>query len=222
MVNDQQFNVAEQWINSQLHFYRKNNLVYAATLKCACTFYQDVLGRHNQWEKIKFNNIDWNVDHVFGFITEPLTRYLKGLVEDLLGGVLVMPDNIETLFQPGSMVLSFHSLPISQLYKKYMYQIDWIPLDTDVPSEILVEKLFQHYNLTVSWPNNSDRNISTKGKVDLFNKVKNHIGLGNNVYYRVLSTDIDFYNLVRSRFNTHENSWDKISWLTQPTNILLK
>ena len=200
------------WINNSSIFYRKNNLIYAVTHKCASSFYTSLV-KYNRWEKIKFVDIDWVNDRVFSFIIDPYIRYAKGLAEDIQGMSLKSTNDLNLLLQDNTAFLSFHSIPISQIYKDYAYSIDWIPLDGDTPSESIILKLFEYHNIKIEWPEFKNYHKSTPKKIELFNKVKELIGNGNHIYYRLLSTDVDLYNTVLSRFNPNGETWNNISWL---------
>jgi hypothetical protein len=206
--------ISDFWINNKVQVYRKNNLVYVATLKCAHSFYCGV-AKYNSWELIEFNNIDWLSNHVFGFIMDPVERYFKGLAQDIvtndqLNCLKLLTENHTS---KNFTILTLHSNPISIQYKDYLYKIDWIPLDKSPSSEFFLTKLCSKYRIDIEIPESIERHISSQEKKERYQIIKNMFGNFNETFYRIFSNDIDFYHTVNSNFNPYGQSWDEISWL---------
>ena len=68
-------------IDYNVHVYRYKNLIYVATFKCASTYYT-TLFQSNGWVRVHWEGINWAEDHVFGFLIDPVVRYVKALSED--------------------------------------------------------------------------------------------------------------------------------------------
>ena len=60
--------------------WRCGNLVYYRNYKCATTFYLHIF---KTWEEITTHDIDWEKDHVFSYIRDPIERYRSGIAEFL-------------------------------------------------------------------------------------------------------------------------------------------
>jgi hypothetical protein len=213
-----------------VHIYRNKNLVYLATLKAASTFYSTVV-LANGWDTIAFGDIDWHHDHVFGFIIDPFTKYIKALAEDYFN------EEIETIVNGSEdwiadpefqkllpailsrhkeqcLILTHHSLPLSITLDDYANLVDWIPIDIGVSSVDLFTKLCKQYTITIDYSSeNIDIHTSMQNKISVFNDLKEKFGQGNYISDIVLAKDIDLYQNVKSKFNPHEETWDKISWL---------
>jgi hypothetical protein len=208
--------ISDYWINNRLKVYKKNNLVYVSTFKCAHTYYCKIV-EHNNWEAIEFKNIDWLSDHVFGFIMDPVERYLKGLAEDIqtndqMEHLEALTANHET---DNFTVLTIHSAPISVRYRDYINDIDWIPLDISPNSEFFFKKLCSTHGIDIDIPPEmiTWRHATSQEKKQRYLTIKNMFGNFNETFYRIFSTDIDFYHTVNTNFNSNGHSWDEISWL---------
>ena len=192
-------------------FYRKNQLVYTSVLKCASTLYNNVV-LHNNWTEIQMHDINWQHDHVFGFIMNPIVRYIKGLSEDVFDPTTSRSINNLPVHND-CITFTFHSLPISLVLKDRMHLIDWIPLDTEIKSETLFQILLKKYNIDLVWPVHVNKHESTDEKTKIYNTIKNIINIDNYVVQRGLEVDINFYRTVISKINIYGKTWDEISWM---------
>ncbi len=206
-----------------VHICRKDNLVYLASLKAASTYYKSVLVS-NDWTTIPFDDIDWERDHVFGFISDPVTRYLKALAEDYFNEEteqLVEDPEFQDLLRKivsrhrkQCFVLTYHSLPLSVTLGDYAKRIDWIPLGDGIPSGELFNKLCNQYNITIDYNLDTiDPHFSGERKLSVYNELKSLFGEGNYFRDMVLAKDIDLYNEVKSKININGSTWDEVSWL---------
>jgi hypothetical protein len=213
-----------------VHVCRHGNLVYLASLKAASTFYRTLLVA-NDWDIISFDDINWEDDHVFGFMADPVSRYIKAITEDFFNEETVQViDSVEYLLpdtefqnilrkilsthRKQCFVLTHHSLPLSITLGDYVKKVDWIPLSDDIPSAELFTKLCKKYTITLDYHSeNVDHHVSNGSKIAIFNELKTLFGEGNYFRDMVLARDIDLYNDVKSKINVNGNNWDEISWL---------
>ena len=206
-----------------VHICRKGNLVYLASLKAASTYYKSVLVS-NGWLTIPFVNIDWARDHVFGFISDPVTRYMKAVAEDFFNEEteqLIADEEFQNHLRKTlgrhkkqCFVLTYHSLPLSVTLGDYANYVDWIPLGNDIPSDQLFTKLCEKYSITLDYSSPMiDQHVSTEYKISVYDELKSLFGDGNYFRDMVLAKDIDLYNKVKSKININGNTWDEISWL---------
>ena len=208
--------ISNFWMGHGQPVYKKNNLIYVSTPKCASTLYCNV-AEYNSWEKINFNDINWSLDHVFGFIMDPVELYLKGLAEDLDTDKHM--ELFKELFEMNLdrnrniTLLTAHSILISNRYQEYRHKIDWIPINSKPNTEFFFKKLCNKHGIDVEISNTMSRHTSTQSKLERYQELKNMFGNFNETFYKIFSTDIDFYHTVHTNFNPNGQSWDEISWL---------
>lgn len=198
-------------------FYKKNNLVYIRTHKCASTFYMDVL-THNQWDSISESEVDWHNDHVFGFLLDPVQRYVKGIIEDIYNNDTLLHSTLEFYrdHQAQSLLYTLHSFPLSLYYgRDVVGKIDWIPLNQSVPSEVLFEKLCEKHAINIEWPrhpnlNKAKDNARKRLLTDEFDKI---LHMNKPLFWISMRDDIELYRSVLKNINLHGETWDEISWL---------
>lgn len=202
-----------------VHVYRYQNLIYVATFKCASTYYTTLL-QSNGWERIFWEEIDWDRDHVFGFLIDPVTRYVKALAEDYINEESIELE--ELLFSylekilSRSTLLTFHSIPICTGLKQYVNKIDWIPIESGFNHHSLLLTLLDKHNVVLShYGEMVDPHFGSDNKKELeqrmfniFNSKNKHIS-----YQLLLSEDIDLFNRVKTKINPNGVLWDNISWL---------
>ena len=202
-----------------VHVYRYADLVYVATFKCASTYYT-TLFQSNGWQRIYWSDIDWKNDHVFGFLIDPVTRYVKALAEDYINEeneqfsefILRYLENM----LPRSSLITFHSIPICLGLKSYAKHIDWIPIADGYHHHSLLLNLLDSHNVNLSHHGDMvDSHIGTEYKknlenrmLDLFNRSKKHVS-----YNLLLSEDIELFEQVKNSINPSGIHWDQISWL---------
>lgn len=188
--------------NSECYRAPNSNLVYIRNEKCASTYYAGLF-RANLWQKISISSIDWNTDHVFSFIRDPLIRHIKGLVEDmiLLGCEWQLADKVGKKFWEELPWLGLHSIPMSIKFGAYANKINWIPLDAlDVKSEDLVAQLLAKHNVDLVWKDNIFKRESDSYHVRIYNKV-----LIPSMYkmsnFQQMCTDYDIYYAALEKYN---------------------
>ena len=208
-------NHKEYWLPHASQCMRYQNLVYVLTRKCASTYYQNIF-QQNSWQFTTMDQIDWHNDHVFGFIRDPVQRYLKGLAEDLHhdGRLSGCVEELYRFYSSNIMLMSHHSLPYSLTYKNYCSKIDWIPIDMNFDSDAMLSKLLQKYDIMLTIDKTNYRHESDELMHQTYQFVKTWFDKGNWITHSVLAEDNDLYVTVCDRFNSKGANWDKISWLT--------
>jgi hypothetical protein len=202
-----------------VHVYRYQNLVYIATFKCASTYYTTLL-QSNGWSRIQWDDIDWNRDHTFGFLIDPVTRYVKALAEDYINEENT--DFEQILFTylekalTRSTLLTYHSIPICTSLKQYVNKIDWIPIDTGFNHHSILLTLLDHHRVVLShYGDMVDPHIGTSYKKELEQRMFNILNskVKHISYQLLLSEDIELFERVKTKINPNGILWDNISWL---------
>ena len=199
------------YLDGYVKTYRQGRVVYIRTLKCASTFYS-TLFESNHWQTQTLLDIDWDFDHVFSFIMDPMERRLKGLAEFIM--TLDHRDLLEvTEFWPMVSYLDFHSMPYTMTYKNFCNKIDWIPIDhPEFKSEHLVEILLRDNNISLDW-SFTESHRSTDRKKEVYNKIKSLSGQCSGAVHISLEEDIKLYNSVCRSIQFYKKTWNEISWL---------
>lgn len=199
-----------------VHIYRHQHLVYFGTLKCASTFYSTLL-MDNGWQRITWNDIDWQQDHVFGFLLDPKRRWFKGIQEDIQNEESKSFEHtayqvIENYWNHSFLVTN-HTLPITTALGRWVWQVDWIPL-TDRNSNLpQLQKLCGKYNVSVVPGPNTDPHVSDGTKLLQQEHIERSFKEGNVMWELFLQSDIDLYNSVCNNFNASGQTWDQTTWL---------
>jgi hypothetical protein len=208
-------NMRNQWINRVGECLRKDNVVYLVTLKCASTFYRKLLA-NNGWQPTQFSSIDWQQDHVFSFIMEPWARRAKGIAEDLLTYYSVeqyLLNNLGKRFWDDHLTFGPHSMPITLTWSGYVDKIDWIPLDSTVESNVLLDKLLELHGITLDYSSANSPHRSDQYKQEVFERISMFTESGSNCLQLMLAGDLDLYRTVLQRMNPKGETWAEISWL---------
>lgn len=206
------------YLNEFIETYRHDQLVYLRTLKCASTFYSSLF-KSNYWQKQKISDIDWNHDHVFSFIMDPMERRLKGLAE-----FLSMYPTHRALLEiteiwPKISYFDYHSMPYSVSYKDYCGQIDWIPIDhPEFKSQDLVKILLRDNGVKFDWAV-SDPHQSSDHKQQIYNKIKELSGTLSGEVFISLEQDLILYDNVCRSIQFCNKTWNSISWLKNLQNL---
>ena len=206
-------------IDYNVHVYRYKNLIYVATFKCASTYYT-TLFQSNGWVRVHWEGINWAEDHVFGFLIDPVVRYVKALSEDYFNEEdsefsQFLIDYLEKA-STRSTLLTFHSIPLCVSLKDYVNKIDWIPIDPAFNHHSLLLTFLDQHNVSIShYGDTVDNHFGSAHKKELekkmfniFNSKKKHIS-----YDLLLSEDIELFESVKSTINPGGFAWDQISWL---------
>ena len=207
-------NVQDSWIDHNNFMLRKNNLVYASNRKCASTYYHSLL-MSNGWSYTKFRNINWEQDHVFGFIMEPWKRRIKGIAEDLsyYSVEKFLLSNLGRKFWLDHLTFGPHSVPLTLTWHRYSYMIDWIPLDGPVPADDLLDRLLDKYNIVLDRSGQHNSNPADDYQKNLYLEIDKIVGNGLSMLQLTMAADTDLYNSVIGSMNFNSTNWDDISWL---------
>jgi hypothetical protein len=225
----QQNKFLTNWAIHHFHVfaYKKGNLVYVPTMKAASTYYISLCSL-NGFERINFNEINWEIDHVFGFIMEPIKRYFKGIVEDIVQN----PDpnykdviyNLLRDHHKFCLPITPHCMPITVTLSDRAYQIDWIPLyEKNIRSHEIFRKLCRHHGITIDDtldgidPHYS--NGTKKDLFDLFYKLADSFNDDCPPWFMSLVEDIELYHNVVEKMNPNGKTWTEISWLSNTNNV---
>ena len=200
------------WMNDINWGYRFGDLVYINHPKCASTYYSSLLAA-NQWTPIKFSEIQWGKDYVFGFAMDPWIKHAKAITEDLwsrhrenLGTIL---DLGPTFFQDLGL-FGWHSMPLWVRLQHHMYQVHWIPLDLrQISSDTLLEHLLNHHGCSLDL-GNINRHESQPEKLSLFKQVREMLDKGSAIIWQVLAQDLDLYNQIRDSVNPYGSNWTEM------------
>lgn len=179
------------------------NLIYVPMLKCANTYYGNMF-ESNSWEKVSFDSIDWDHNFVFSFIMDPYKRHIKGLVEDLCWlrdqhGLTI--ESLPELFWPFAPVLGVHGLGYHQVFEKNCKKIHWIPLDLEIKSEEIFDKLLKEHQVMWNWDIPVWHNPSDPQQLALFEKIYQAFdGPGKDWFNITNREDVLLYQEVIANF----------------------
>ena len=174
---------------------KQKNLVYLAVYKCASTYYTGVLAQNN-WKNIKPSDIDWEKDTVFGFIQDPLERYIKGLAEDVHNNLTQWTIDNLPLFKDG-VILTEHTWPVQLIIGEHADQVHWLRLTSNVQkNNLLLEKFLLEYNeKVVLYP--ADMHTSNLEKLEIYNAIKERLE-ENQFLFHLVSIDKKYFNHSRT------------------------
>jgi hypothetical protein len=169
-----------------VHNYRKNNVVYVGTPKCGSRYYSTLL-LENGWDQVPFWSIDWTNDYVFGFIRDPLTRYLKGLVQDIFESESENFDHhISSLmseFNKFNLPMTPHSIPVTVMLNGYCDKINWIPIGPESHNYFI----------------NICKNHSNGYKQAVYQRLKD-LFVENDLYHLFFEQDHKLYDSIKKKF----------------------
>lgn len=214
-------NIREQdkWVSHNVACLRMNKLVYARYCISKGSVYYPIL-EYNQWKKIDFNEINWQEDHVFSFILNPVERYLSAISIDLFHN----PELIEILLAQGPdllknlLVITPHSIPLHNIFFDHAENIDWIPAGAGYDDEHNFKKLCAHHGIGLDW-NTSVIARDYESASGIRDKVKgmlnNDLGIGSRHLWSLLAKDIDLYEEILKNFKSDAVLWPDVSWKSQ-------
>lgn len=135
---------------------RWQNLVYVRTLKAGSEFFYKNFVITAAWKPMHWQDINWQSDHVFSYIMDPIQRRHKGIAE-----YLFINDALHLLDDPafGRVIaqapfLDEHSASVRTLYGDRVHDIHWIPMSqTDhARAQHLTDQLLQaHGHPAIAW-----------------------------------------------------------------------
>ena len=202
---------------------RYRNIVYLRTLKCASTFFYWNFTKNFDWQEISWSDIDWDHDHVFSHMLDPVHRRHKALAERLcmfgLGKQYLADSNLRQCLEH-SLNLDQHGEGYTTRYGSAVNRIDWIPLYSNQELNVeLTEKLLANSGVTdLTWDYEfAHAGEDVKKQVELlltqtWDRALNH-GKLFDWQQNELQNDLDLYKQVTTKFDLHGASWDNMSWL---------
>lgn len=217
-------------MNQQRHHIevlRHENLVYLRTLKCASTFFYWNFSKNLMWQEISWSSIDWENDHVFSHILEPVKRRHKAVAERLfmfgLCDQYINDLNLQECLEH-SLVLDQHGESYSTRYGTACNRIDWIPLQPDNHVNVtLTQALLSSSGVNdVKWNygySHIGEDIKTQVEKILETRWNQALYQGRLLEWQQheLQQDIDLYTNITQSFDSNATSWRDISWLPQQT-----
>jgi len=202
---------------------RWNNLVYLRTLKCASTFFYWNFTKKLGWQEIAWSDIDWDHDHVFSHMLEPVQRRHKAVAERLamfgLSEQYLADANLRTCLEH-ALILDQHSESYTTRYGSACQHIDWIPLQSSNNHNIkLTELLLAKNGVTdIKWDYGfSHPGEDNKKQVEMLlaKTWDQALYQGRLLEWQQhhMQSDLDLYAAVAQRFNAQGTSWSEASWL---------
>jgi hypothetical protein len=203
--------IQEFWRNDINHCLRSGKLVYVDHPKCASTYYSSLL-KSNGWQQIKFKDIDWASDQVFGFFMHPKIKHAKAVTEDLQSR---HSDNLDSILKLGESffqdlgLFGWHSMPLWLRVGDHLYNITWIPLDGKISSDELLKKYLAHHGTSIEFVTVYSHRSNAK-KQKTFELINQLLGDGSAIIWQVLAKDLDLYNHIVSNLNYYADDWTEI------------
>ena len=197
---------------------RREGLVYVRTLKAASEFFWRNLSA-NGWVAIQFNDINWEHDHVFSYLLDPIERRHKGVAERLSGdvGLHLFDDPAFCNIVAQLPMLDEHSASLDSIYREYLRQIDWIPL-TQEPQDAAAwtNRLLAHYGYNpIKWIWNY-AHTSHPAKHHAYLIIKQLWDRPDSINPAVrtyFEKDMLLYLDVLNKFRASSTTWPETSWL---------
>lgn len=193
----------EEKLLKQVLFFKNNNLVYVYVPKNASSYYSGLF-EDNNWQKVRYREIDWQNDYVFGFLRDPVERYFKGLVEECWANNIVSVEqfiednriNIET--ENHFLLFTHHGLPVSMMLREYANKINWVPLTID--NNAYVNDLCQKHNIVLDYSDHLNSFEANDEKNKMYNYFRSTFKENNLLLMHLLKDDIELYNRVVGQY----------------------
>ena len=213
-------------MNQKRHYIevlRHRNLVYLRTLKCASTFFYWNFSKNLMWQEISWSDIDWENDHVFSHILEPIKRRHKAVAERLfmfgLCDQYINDLNLQECLEH-SLILDQHGESYSTRYGTACNLIDWIPLQPDNHVNVrLTQALLSDSGVTdVNWNYDDYSHIGEDIKKQVEKILESR---WNQALYQgrllewqqnELQQDINLYKNITHSFDRNAATWRNITW----------
>ena len=215
-----------------MYSLRFKNLVYVRNLKCASTFFFENLLNVFDWERISYQNINWDTDHVFGHIIDPITRRHKAVAEfidmRMLSEEFLKNQKLQQLLSVAP-YLDRHGIPYTTTFKDKCYKIDWIPiLDSNIGNITNTQKLLNYYNGTdiqlADW-NHQFVHVGSTVKKEVEHVLKHYWENAitvlearqtrsiTEIEMNYLAGDLALYNNIINKFDATADRWPDMTWL---------
>jgi hypothetical protein len=195
-------------------------MVYVRNLKCGSTFFYNSFLQNFNWCPVPWESIDWQNQHVFGHMINPLERRHKSVAEFLimnkLQDIIFESVGLQNFFQHAPL-FDEHTSSYFDTFGNRCYHIDWIPISgkTNAETVNLTEKLMYKYGMRKFDWDYSNTHSSSPEKKELENKL---VRLYNEKpapewAQRYLDRDNRLWYTVLDKFNALGEHWDNCSWL---------
>lgn len=194
-------------------------LVYVRTLKCASTFFWHSFNQKFGWEEIKFDDINWQTQHVFSYIMDPRQRRVKGVTE-----FVWMHQTQDQLLDPAyrtfiqqTPVLDYHTVSYYDNFGNRCNQIDWIPIAdfsqqtvADLTSRLLFEngiRIFNQWHWPFAHKSEPEKKLLEQQISQCLTEV------ATPAVDKYLQQDMLLYQQVANQFSPNGHTWAEASWL---------
>jgi len=198
-------------------------LVYVRNLKCASSFFYESFLNKWKWSEISWIDIDWQRQHVFGHILDPIERRHKGLAE------FISMQGLEDLFNQNEKFQNFikfapvfdqHTSSYHDTFGNLCYHIDWIPISGYSHEQVIkfTEQLMRDCAGINSFVNHWDQSrthASTPEKKAIERKLKElyETEPAPDWLNWYLHNDRLLYERICKKFNPYGPTWADTSWL---------
>ena len=214
------------------HIYNKDNFVYFGIPKNGLISFTEFF-KKNGWQyrhpktsefKSLFDRSNLKNLVLFGSISNPHSRHIKGLTEQYLRVAkhnddafhLSNRDELNNTFKATNPLVDFflsstldeHTLPITKMIPSVVdpYKVDWIPIDyPGHPSEELMNLFFKENNLKLEMELNNRKHVSSKNAKYLQDLISRRME-GKKQYYdrfytnSILEDDLKLYDYTMNKY----------------------
>jgi hypothetical protein len=188
--------------------YRFNKLVYIPVYKNASSTYEEVFDKMLNWETMLTDDIDWEQDIVFSYISNPYHRHLRGTLQ-----FLIIADLISVLDDPklgmllSSGYLDNHSYPITLMFGHNAQKIIWLPIDhPEMSSAKITCSFLQRHGILLAEDQIPHLHQSSPDKLLLLDRIKKIAESNdytNNGLYFILDQDMQLYTSALQNVNNN-------------------
>jgi hypothetical protein len=216
------FDIDRANLKNGIHCLTNGHMVYVRNLKCASTFFGSSFKKCWRWEPIRWHDIDWKTQHVFGHVLDPIQRRFKGLAEYInqhnLNDLLHTNINFQN-FVKNAVCLDEHTSSYHDAFGNLVYHIDWIPISGYTHDQVIgfTERLLRHYGIRTlkNWDyDNVHRTHPVKQAVEqkLRQLCSDQATWPQSVSW-YLEKDVRLYKHINQQFDSTAETWADTSWL---------
>lgn len=208
----------DYWRKLVVDVWVKDNLGYVPVVKCANTYYSKQF-QDLGWRKTTIGRIDKETV-LFGVIKDPLTRWLKGIVEFLCQVVRIdnVTDELLARLLYTVAMPDLHSVCYHIYFGNYLNTINWIPMDhlDDQQIKTCLQTFCKKHGQTVDFADQHRINASSDLEKNLYNKIKTllYVDIDKNSPYALnlqifMAPDLAFYRNLISNFDPFFSNLNK-------------
>jgi hypothetical protein len=197
--------------------YQCQNIVYVPVMKCANSYYVDLLHVQNGWTPVNLSDLDLDNIHLFGLLLHPFTRRVKGILENLCQSYDYDYKKLFLLLQQADfakflgkiIILDAHTMPYSFIFGHLLEKINWIPMEpyTDIELQQQIKQFADAHTVNIKLPNTINRiNQSSPMKQQCFIELQKIYSQTRPPaeLYQMFSRDLSLYHrLIESHENNH-------------------